>query len=267
MKTGITALNKCACIDTLFTELPWRERFQAAGQSGFTHVEFWDWRGKDLNETKRAAEAAGIGISGFNGDADYSLVDPSHKRFYLDDLQRSMEAAKKIGAQSVTIHSNALGEGGVVKNHYDELSHTVKLCSMFDMLTACVQIAEEYDVRMNLEALNTVTDHAGNFLRYSRDAAEVTRLIGSPLLKILFDVYHMQLNEGCLCENLTYCADQLGHIHIADAPGRHEPGTGEINYKKVIAHLKNIGYTGLLGYELFPEKDTETAVKAIMREM
>lgn len=260
------ALKKCACIDTLFTSLPWKERFKAAKTAGFTHVEFWDWREKDLAETKQAAEEAGIGINGFNGDADYSLVDPAHKQPYLAYLRRSMEAAVRIGAQSVTIHSNALGEGGIVINHYNELSHTVKLCSLFATLSACVPIAEEFGVRMNLEALNTVTDHAGNFLRGSRDAAEITRLIASPLLKILFDVYHMQLNEGCICENLTYCADQLGHIHIADVPGRHEPGTGEINYPKVIAHLERIGYTGLLGYELFPQTDDQTAVKAIMKE-
>ena len=74
------SLNKCACIDTLYTELPWAERFQAAKDDGFAAVEFWDWRIRDLDETKKAAEDAGIQISGFNGDADYSLVDPEHKQ-------------------------------------------------------------------------------------------------------------------------------------------------------------------------------------------
>lgn len=258
------ALNKCACIDTLFTELPWTERFHSAKCAGFTHVEFWDWRAKDLEATKQAAHAAGIGISGFNGDADFSLVDPSHKQAYLKYLRQSMEAAKQIGAASVTLHSNALGEGGVVVNHYSDVSDTVKLCSMYDTLLACVPIAEEYGIRMNLEALNITTDHVGNFLKYSAQAAEITRLIGCPLLKILFDVYHMQLNEGGICDHLTQCADQLGHIHVADAPGRHEPGTGEINYANVLTHLEQIGYAGLIGYELFPSTTTDAAVRAIM---
>lgn len=257
-------LRKCACIDTLYTELPWLERFQAAKDDGFEAVEFWDWRTRDLEETSRAADAAGIAISGFNGDADYSLVDPEHKEAYLDFLKQSIAAAKKLGAGSVTIHSNALGEGGIVVNHYAGLSETVKLCSMYDTLLSCVKLAEEEEIDLNLEALNITTDHIGNFLTTTQMGAEICRLIGSSRLKLLYDVYHMQLNEGSICDTLTKYCDQIGHIHVADAPGRHEPGTGEIQYKKVIGHLEALGYTGRIGYELFPLKDTKTAVKAIM---
>ncbi len=260
------SLQKCACIDTLYTELEWKDRFAAAKEDGFAAVEFWDWRIRDLDETREAAEKAGIVISGFNGDADYSLVDPTHKEKYLDYLKQSIAAAKKIGAKSVTIHSNALGDGGIVVDHYDNLSDTVKLCSMYDTLLSCAKIAEEEEVNINLEALNITTDHVGNFLKYTQMAAEICRLIGSPRLKVLYDVYHMQINEGCICDTISNYVDQFGHIHVADAPGRHEPGTGEINYKTVIRHLEKMGYKGYVGYELFPLKDTETAVKAIMQE-
>ena len=90
------------------------------------------------------------------------------------------------------------------------------------------------------------------------------RLIGSPRLKLLYDVYHMQINEGSLCDNISSYIDQIGHIHVADVPGRHEPGTGEINYRKVFDHLESAGYTGVIGYELFPKTSTAEAVKAIM---
>lgn len=261
------SLAKCACIDTLYTELPWLERFQAAKNDGFEAVEFWDWRIRNLEETREAAQKAGIVISGFNGDADYSLIDPTHKTAYLDYLRQSIEAAKKVGAVSVTIHSNALGEGGVVVNHYENLSHTVKLCSMYDTLLECAAIAEEEEINLNLEALNITTDHVGNFLTTTQMGAEICRLIGSPRLKILYDVYHMQLNEGSLCDNISRYYDQFGHIHIADAPERHEPGTGEIQYKKVIRHLEDCGYTGRIGYELFPANGTQDAVKAIMENV
>ena len=158
-------IKHCACIDTLYTELPFEDRFAAAKADGFESVEFWDWRIRDLDQVKAAAEKAGIAISGFNGDADYSLVDPTHKEAYLRDLEKSLQAAKKVGAATVTIHSNALGEGGVVVNHYDELSDTVKLCSMYDTLLASVKLAESYGIRMNLEALNIKVDHVGNFLQ------------------------------------------------------------------------------------------------------
>jgi len=258
-------LRKCACIETLFTELPWSRRFIAAKDAGFSRVEFWDWRSKDIEEIIDLAAVAGIGINGFNGDADYSLIDPDHKQSYLDYLQQSLDIAIKIGAPGVTIHSNALGDGGVVINHYEELSDTVKLCSMYETLSCCVPLAEKAGVTLYLEALNITTDHTGNYLRYTQTGAEICRLIASERLKILYDVYHMQLNEGNICDTLTEYIDQIGHVHVADAPGRHEPGTGEINYPHVIRHLERLGYTGLIGYELFPKTTTEAAVEAIFR--
>lgn len=224
--------EKSACIEPMYGELPFLERFRAAKEDGFSYVEFWSWTDKDLNLVKAAAKNAGIGIAGFNGDAERSLIDPNQKQEYLDFLKRSIDAAVKVGARSVTIHSNGLGAGGVVLNDYAELSDTVKLCTMFDTLRICAEFAESSGIQINLEPLNITTDHAGNFLTTTRMAAEMTRLIGSPRLKVLYDVYHMQLNEGSLCDNIRAYGDQFGHIHVADAPGRHEPGTGEIYYPK-----------------------------------
>ncbi len=259
-------LKKAACIDALYGELPFLERFRAAKADGFDAVEFWGWTDKDLPAVKAAAEAADIPICGFNGDAELSLIDPARKQAYLDHLKRSVEAARFLGASSVTIHSNGLGEGGRVLRDHAELSHTVKLCAMFSTLEACAKIAEDSGVSMNLEALNVTTDHAGNFLQTTRMAAEMIRLIGSPRLRVLYDAYHMQLNEGGLCDTIRRYADTFGHVHAADAPGRHEPGTGEICYSRVYAALEEAGYRGLVGYELFPLRTTREAVAAIMAD-
>lgn len=257
--------QKSACIEPMYSELPFLERFQAAKDDGFDFVEFWSWTDKDLDAVKAAAERAGIGISGFNGDAELSLIDPEQKEAYLAFLRRSVEAAKKVGARSVTIHSNGLGEGGAVIERYDGLSGTVKLCAMYGTLLECAKIAEESGVSMYLEPLNVTTDHVGNFLQTTRMAAEMTRLIGCPRLKVLYDAYHMQLNEGSLCDTIRAYGDQFGHVHVADAPGRHEPGTGEINYANVFACLEECGYSGLVGFELIPKTTTAEAVKAIMK--
>lgn len=257
--------QKSACIEPMYGELPFLERFRAAREDGFQYVEFWGWTDKDLEAVRAAAESAGIGIAGFNGDAELSLIDPGQREAYLAFLRRSVEAARKVGARSLTIHSNGLGAGGAVIDPCDGLSDTVKLCAMFDTLKACAEIAEESGVSMNLEPLNVTTDHVGNFLRTTRMAAEMTRLIGSPRLKVLYDVYHMQLNEGGICDNIRAYGDQFGHIHVADAPGRHEPGTGEINFANVMACLEEIGYTGLIGFELVPKTTTAEAVRAVMR--
>ena len=258
-------MKKCACIDTLYTEIDFYERFKAAKNDGFELVEFWDYRNRDLNKMKKSAEDAGITISGFNGDADFSLVDPTHKDDYLKYLKQSLETAKFLGALSVTIHSNALGDGGIVVNHYTELSHTTKLCSMYDILSKAAKMAESYKIRLNLEALNITTDHVGNFLENTDMAVDMIKLINSDYLKILYDAYHMQLNEGKICDTITKSIDYIGHIHIADAPGRNEPGTGEINYKNIFKCLETQGYKYGIGFELFPKTNTQVAVEAIMK--
>ena len=160
-----------ACIDTLYTELPWKERFQAAKEDGFAAVEFWDWRDKDLKDTKEAAESAEILISGFNGDADYSLVDPEHREKYLEELKKSIEAAKKVGAFSLTIHSNALGEGGVVVKHYEELSDTVKICCMYDGLLGLRQAGRAGKYQFEPGGLEYFSGPCGEFSEYYQDGA------------------------------------------------------------------------------------------------
>lgn len=256
--------NQAACIESMYTELPFMERFGAAKKDGFEYVEFWSWVDKDLDAIAETCQETGIKVRAFNGDADYSLIDPTHKKDYLEFLTRSIEAAKKVGAPSLTIHSNALGDLGVVVNHYTELSDTVKICSMYDMLLECAKLAEANDILLNLEPLNIHVDHVGNYLATTQAASEMIGLINSPKLKVLYDVYHMQINEGNLSDNIKKYWDQIGHIHVADTPGRHEPGTGEINYHHIFNLLAELDYTGCIGYELFPKGSTEEAVKAIM---
>ncbi len=247
----------------MYGELPFLERFAAAKRDGFDFAEFWSWTDKDLNAVKAAAEAAGIGIAGFNGDADFSLINPAHKADYLRFLRRSAEAARQLGARSLTIHSNALGEGGLVADLCEGVSDTVKLCTMFENLQRCAEIAEAYDLDLNLEPLNITTDHVGNFLANTQMAAELTEMVGCARLRVLYDVYHMQLNEGSLCDHIRRWGYRFGHVHVADAPGRHERGTGEICYERVFAALQEVGYTGLIGFELFPKTTTAEAVRAI----
>lgn len=256
-------MKRSICIETLFTELPFNERFQAAKDAGFDYVEFWGWADKDLARMKKLADEAGVKFASMSGDRDYSLVDPEHKEKYIDFLKKSINAAKEIDCKILVIHSNALGDGGIVVNHYTELSMNKKICTMYDMLKEVAPLAEEAGVTLVLEALNTLVDHVGNFLETTQQGAEMIQTLNSPNVKLLYDVYHMQLNEGKICDTLSKYIKDIGYIHVADAPGRHEPGTGEINYGNVFKHLEQLGYDSFIGFELFPKVDTETAIKAI----
>lgn len=257
-------LKRAINIEVIYTELPWEERFAAAKHDRFEYVEFWGWEEKNPVEIKEVLEKNAIKLSGMSGDGPYSMCDPETKTEYIEYIKKSIAIAKIIGCPTLIIHSNALRDNPKwAVDFYERYSDTVKTCTMFDNLKNIAPLAEEAGITFALEALNIVTDHIGNFLTSTQTAAELVQAVGSPNLKILYDVYHMYLNEGKICETLSKYIDDIGYIHIADAPGRHEPGTGVINYRNVFKHLSNLGYDRVIGFELHPLDSTESAIKAI----
>jgi hydroxypyruvate isomerase len=101
---------------------------------------------------------------------------------------------------------------------------------------------------MVLEPLN-FRDHPGQFLSESPQAYEICKAVNSPACKILFDIYHQQIQEGNLIPNIETCWDEIAYFQIGDNPGRKEPGTGEINYTNVFRFIQKKGYSGILGME------------------
>ena len=126
-------------------------------------------------------------------------------------------------------------------------------------------MAESENMTLLLEPLNTKIDHPGYSLNHSIQAFEIVRRIGSPHLKVLYDVYHMQIMEEDLIATLEANLGEIGHIHVADVPGRHEPGTGEINYVNIARMLRTAGFDGCIGLECFPQESSEQAIEAFRR--
>lgn len=124
--------------------------------------------------------------------------------------------------------------------------------------------AEKARVTLLLEALNTRADHPGNFLSSTRQAAELVVSMESRWIKILYDIYHMQIMEGNIIDTLRNYIDLIGYIHIADVPGRHEPGTGEINFPNVMSALRELEYDGFVGFELSPLQDPVRAASPLL---
>jgi len=108
-------------------------------------------------------------------------------------------------------------------------------------------------------------EHIGNFLKYTKDAAEIIQMVNSPAVKILYDAYHMYLNEGKIIETLRKYHPLIGCIHIADAPGRGEPGTGCINYRAVLEALHGLNFEGMVTFEFVPKTDSTTAAVALAK--
>jgi hydroxypyruvate isomerase len=213
---------------------------------------------------KNSLEENSIGISTMSGDGPLSMCDPVNKKEYIAFIKRSLEAAKIINCPTLVIHSDSLEDSPqYAKRLSGDYSFTTKVLAMYNVLKEIVPMAEDAGITFVLEALNTVKDHCGNFLDSTSLSVDIARAVGSPNMKILYDAYHMYLNEGKICETIEKYLDIIGYIHIADAPGRGEPGTGAINYRNVFEYIQKIGYRQVVGFELYPLHGTENAVKAI----
>jgi hydroxypyruvate isomerase len=151
----------------------------------------------------------------------------------------------------------------VVPGHMDlRMSLGYQTSHVIESLKRASEILEPHNLIMVLEPLN-FRDHPGLFLSRSPQAYEVCKAVNSPSCKILFDIYHQQIQEGNLIPNIESCWDEIAYFQIGDNPGRKEPGTGEINYSNVFRIIHSRGYDGVLGMEhgnSAPGKEGETAV-------
>ena len=260
---GDETMKKSVCIEMIFTEVPFEDRFNLTKESGFDYVEFWTWKDKDIQRIKELCQSYGLKIASFSGDQNYSMIDEKQKDDYIAFTEESIETARFLNCCHLVLHSNALGENGVVINHYPDISGYDKIAVMTDVLKALAPRAEKANVTLVLEALNSKVDHAGNFLTSTKEAAELIRNVNSPFIKVLYDIYHMQIMEDNIIQTLKENIESIGYIHMADVPGRHEPGTGEINYKNVVKTLKAIKYDGIIGFEFTPIHDSSNAIHVI----
>ena len=223
--------------------------------------------GEELGGIKRAIADSGIKIAAFSGDDEYSLINPDESSRYVEFLRRSIEKAKEIHCRYLVIHSDALNKDGSAKEIVKPLSYEVKLLNMYKVLERIAPFAEKEDVTLVLEPLNTRSGqpraHKNYFLDHPQPAFDLTRQVGSDKVKVLYDIYHMQLMAGNVIRTLEENMDQLGYIHLADVPGSHEPGTGELHCDNILKALDSMGYAGFIGFELLPSETDEKAVKAI----
>jgi hydroxypyruvate isomerase len=130
-------------------------------------------------------------------------------------------------------------------------------------LKRAAPIAEREKVMLILEPMNGRVDHPGHCLYGSVDAVKICEAVGSPMVKINWDLYHMQISEGDLCGRLKDGFAQVGYLQLADHPGRNEPGTGEINYSRVLRQAQELGYDGYVGLELRPKTTELNAAMAV----
>jgi hydroxypyruvate isomerase len=252
-------MKSSVCIEMIFTEVPFLERIQKAAEAGFDAIEFWNWDNKDLLAIKAAADRWGLGISSFQSNLGGTLIHPAQRDSFVAGIQKSLEKAQEMGAAALFLLTDELGDDRSVRFQFPELSEEEKYQSVLDGLKALAPLAEKAGVPLVLEPLNIHVDHPGYFLNRSAVGFKLVRAVGSPYIRLLFDIYHMQVMEGNIIESLTRNLDVIGHVHVADVPGRHEPGTGELHYGNIFRALRQAGYDRYVGFEFEPTVPSEQA--------
>ena len=165
--------------------------------------------------------------------------DNSKREQFLKEIKESVEVAKRINAKWMT----------VVPGYKDlRLDLSYQTVNVVDSLKYACEILEPHGLIMVLEPLNFL-NHPGLFLTESPQAYEICKSVDSPSCKILFDIYHQQIQEGNLLPNIEKCWNEIAYFQIGDNPGRKEPSTGEINYKNIFKYIYNRGFEGILGME------------------
>jgi hydroxypyruvate isomerase len=244
-------------ISWLFPELPFSQRADTVAQLGFRSLEFGFPSHADLDAIAAAQERYGFEVTLFNQDVPVwdeanrgYLADPGRR----DDFRRTLDEALEI-VDRLNVRKVMLAAGIEVPS----MTREAQRSCIIENLQQAVPLAEQAGVIFTLEVLNPI-DNPGYFLTGSAEAIEIVREINHPNIRFQFDSYHLGLMEGHLLETLERSADVLGHIQFADVPGRHEPGTGEIDFEALAITAEAIGYEGPIGLEFIPVEEGAAAL-------
>jgi hydroxypyruvate isomerase len=211
----------------------------------------------DMAELRRIADSVGLPpsvIGGVGAIAPGQMVLPIDHDRLEQQFRDRIALAKRLGCTRLI---------GLTGNTRDDASYDEQMANVIAFLKRIDPIARENDVLVVMEALNPLVDHQGYFLTRTDQTMEILKAVDSPNIKMLFDIYHQQITEGNVIRNFTENIDRIGHFHVADNPGRHEPGTGELNYVNIFKAIVDTGYDGYVGLEFGPSKGPDEALSAV----
>lgn len=245
-----------------FGALPIRESLERIAEIGFDTCDNFDWRNpRDFAEYRHGLAELGLGagVLVVNKVPDVnalgcSLVLPEERSGFLREMELCIEAAHQVRCSRLEVLTGNATPG---------VPRSVLMDNCVATLETALPLLEANGMTAVVELLNCNVDHPDYFLNLVEEGVEMISRVGSPRVKLLFDIYHVQVMQGNIIERIRASYPYVGQYHFADAPGRHEPGTGEINFRNVFKAIYDLGYEGFTTAEYHPTDSTFEDLKVV----
>jgi hydroxypyruvate isomerase len=238
---------------TVFTNLPFAERLAKVAEAGYRNVElvgeYAKWSDADFESANTARKRLGIRFDATAGLKN-GVGNPAVRDAILAEFEQALGPMKTLDCPAMIVLSGNVVEG---LSHQDQHQSCIDGLKRAAALIEGKQIAGE-PVRLLLECIDP-EENPHYFLTSAAEAIEVVRAVNHPQVQFLYDLFHEQIAEGNLIEKLEKNIDVIGLIHVADVPGRHQPGTGEINYDNIYRKLAELKYRRMTAMEFKPQGD------------
>jgi len=223
----------------------------AAGYNGVELVgEFQKWSADETRRIMTRIRSLGLIVDSMSGvRAGFSV--PADSNLFMTQLAAQIEAAKRLECPQIILLSG---------KRVEELEHEAQQKTSIENLKRAAEMVSRENLQIVIEPIDALENPA-IYLTTVTEGFEIVRQVGSPNVKVLYDFYHEQRGYGNLIEKLEGNVDLIGLVHIADVPGRHEPGTGEIDYQNIYRKLFELGYNRFVAMEFYPTGDPRDVLK------
>jgi hydroxypyruvate isomerase len=238
---------------TVFQHLPFEARLEKVAAAGYRNVElvgeYADWTDADFDRANAKRKELGINFDCTAG-LKHSLCNPAERDELLKELRATIPIMERLDCPTIILLSGDVVSGMTLEAQQESCIHGLKAAAkLIDD-----KVINHQPIRLLLENIDP-EENPRYFLTSSARGFEIVKAVNHPQVQFLYDFFHEQISEGNLLEKLEKNFEHVGLVHIADVPGRHEPGTGEINYRNIFRKLAELQYNKIAAMEFFPTGD------------
>jgi hydroxypyruvate isomerase len=240
---------------TVYRDLPFEQRLEKVSEAGYHAAElvgeFKEWSPEDFARYRKKKESLSITFDATSG-VKSGLCDPAERDTLLKELQSILVVMGDLQCDKLILLSG---------NRVEGLSHAQMRANCVESIKFAADLAAKKNIELLIENIDP-EENPKYFLTSVAEGFDIVREVGQPNVKFLYDFFHEQIAEGNLIEKLEKNIDLVGLVHIADVPGRHEPGTGEINYGNIFRKLHELKYRHYAAMEFIPTRDPIQSLRA-----